>query len=71
MNKTTPNNTLRVLRAVKRLNQRDTARKAKIPSFDRYWRIENGYADPTPDEQVALARLFKVPVEEVFPDASV
>lgn len=59
-------NELRVLRARKRINQYDTALKAKI-SPNRYWRIENGYTQPTPDEREALARLFRVPVTDAFP----
>lgn len=70
MIKTPPKNRLRVLRAERRLSQRDTAVKARMQSFDRYWRIEAGYAVPTEDEQAALAKVFRVPVDEVFPGAS-
>lgn len=70
MDRTTPNR-LRVLRAEnasrkrKPASQRDTAVKAKI-AFDRYWRIENGYAEPTPEERESLARVFRVSADEVF-----
>lgn len=57
---------LRVLRAERAWNQYDTARRAKL-SFNRYWRIEKGYTDPTPEERARLARAFGVSVDEVFP----
>lgn len=59
---------LRVLRAERGISQRDTAVKAKL-SLDRYWRIENGYVDAQPEERERLARVFKVPVVDVFPEA--
>jgi transcriptional regulator with XRE-family HTH domain len=62
----TPPNRLRVLRAEYRKTQRETATKAKVGPY-RYWQIENGYTDPTPEERAALARFFRVPVDAVFP----
>lgn len=59
-------NRLRVLRAERHLSQMDTATAAGI-SHNRYWRIENGYAAPTTEERQALAAVFAVAVEAVFP----
>lgn len=44
----------------------DTAAAARI-SFNRYWRIENGYAEATEDERAKLARVLSVDVAEAFP----
>jgi len=63
-----PNIRLRVLRAERGLSQRDTAIKARL-ALDRYWRIENGYAEAATEERERLARVFKVPVANVFPDS--
>lgn len=63
---TTANNRLRVLRAEKRWNQREVAKRLGV-GLDRYWKIENGHTDPDPKEQVKLARIFGVRVEEAFP----
>ena len=62
-------NRLRVLRAERDgISQRDTALKAGI-ALDRYWRIENGYADPTDDEIKKLARVFRgATPEDLFPE---
>jgi transcriptional regulator with XRE-family HTH domain len=62
----TVRNRLRVLRAERRMNQTNAARRSRI-GFNRYWRIENGYAEATPEERDRLARIFKVSVDEVFP----
>lgn len=59
-------NRLRVLRADKRKSQIDTATAAKI-SEGRYWRIENGYLEPTPSERNAIAAALGVAVSEAFP----
>lgn len=59
-------NRLRVLRAEKRLSQMDTADRARI-GVNRYWRIENGYAEAEADERAALARVFGVTESDVFP----
>lgn len=59
---------LRVLRAERGISQMDTALKAKM-ALNRYWRIENGYSEPTPDEQDAIAAVFKVSTREAFPEA--
>lgn len=58
-------NRLKVLRAGKNLSQLDTSIKAGIKHY-RYWRIENGYEVPTPDERAALAKLFGVDEADVF-----
>lgn len=59
---------LRVLRAERGLSQMDTAAKAKL-GLNRYWRIENGYSDPSPDERDAIAAAFEVTTGEAFPEA--
>jgi transcriptional regulator with XRE-family HTH domain len=64
-----PNIRLRVLRAERGVSQMDIAAKAKIKQ-NRYWRIENGYATPTKDERAALAKIFKVDLADVFPEAA-
>lgn len=65
--KRTPNR-LRVLRAERRVTQLITAQRARIqPS--RLSLIENGHIDGTPEERRRLARFFKLPIGEVFPDA--
>lgn len=61
-------NRLRVLRAERRISQMDAAAHLGM-SRDRFWKIENGFIEPTEDEERALARLFKVQLEEIFPDA--
>lgn len=63
-----PNIRLRVLRAERGLSQMNVAAKAKIALY-RYWQIENGYKEPTPEERVALAKVFKVDQAFVFPEA--
>jgi transcriptional regulator with XRE-family HTH domain len=59
-------NRLRVLRAEKRLSQMDTAEAAGI-SFNRYWRIEAGYAEPTEQERQHIARVLHVHIDQAFP----
>ena len=59
----------RALRANADLTQRMAAKKAKI-GHDRYWKIENGWADPTPEEVANLARVFKTDPGTVFPEQS-
>lgn len=60
---------MRVLRAETRKNQLDTAREAGL-SLSRYWRIENGYNDPTPEERQKLARVLKVQESDAFPESA-
>lgn len=62
-------NRLRVQRAERRITQIDTALKANIP-HSRYWRIENGYDEPTEPERKRLARVLKSDVETIFPAVS-
>lgn len=62
-------NRLRVQRADRRITQLDTALKAGI-SANRYWRIENGYDEPTEAERKKLARILKSDVETLFPAVS-
>lgn len=48
------------------ISQVDVAKATRI-QFDRYWRIENGYAEPRPKERAALARFFKCSESLLFP----
>jgi transcriptional regulator with XRE-family HTH domain len=57
---------LRVLRAEHRISQIDLAREIGIGPY-RCWQIENGYAEPTPDERAAFAKFFEVTESDVFP----
>lgn len=65
-------NRLRVLRADKRAkagkgwSQLDVAHRANMPP-GRYWRIENGYDEPLPQELSTLAKVFGVEASELFP----
>ena len=59
-------NRLRVLRAERRITQLDLALKARI-TLNRYWRIENGYLNPTPEERERLARALRASPGEAFP----
>lgn len=36
-------------------------------TYNRYWRIENEHAEPSDDEQRALAEALNVPLAIVFP----
>ena len=57
-------NRLRVLRAENDLTQIETARRAKMPET-RYWRIENGYDEPSDDDRRALAKVLRVTESEL------
>jgi transcriptional regulator with XRE-family HTH domain len=59
-------NTLRVRRAERRLSQKRLAQAAGI-GFDRYFRIENEYTEPTTEEQAAIAAALGVVVDVAFP----
>lgn len=59
-------NRLRVLRAEQRKTQLDLARQAGLAE-NRYWRIENLYAEPTLEEQVAIAMALGVRRGVAFP----
>lgn len=59
-------NTLHVRRAERRWSQRTLAMKAGI-GFDRYFRIEKGYTEPTPDECTAIADALQIGVDVAFP----
>lgn len=61
-------NRLRVLRAERGFSQIDTARLAGMTK-DRFWRIENGYLDPTDDERGVFARIFNVEPSAIFPSS--
>lgn len=53
--------TLKALRATVGLNQMDVAEQLGMTER-RYWRIENGYEQPSDAEQTRLAKLLKVDV---------
>ena len=55
-------NRLRVLRAELDITQMDVARKAGI-QLTRYWRIENGYDQPSETERAKLAKALRVAPE--------
>lgn len=59
---------LRGLRAERGFSQIDLALRTKIAE-NRYWRIENGYVTPTPQEQARLARALGTTPEALFPAA--
>lgn len=59
-------NRLRVLRAELRLSQMEVAAYLGC-GHNRFWRIENGFQEPTPAECHKLAKLLKSPVAEIFP----
>lgn len=59
-------NTLRVRRAEQRVTQLGLAMKARMTQT-RVWRIENEYADPTPAEAKALARVLETTPVALFP----
>lgn len=52
-------NRLKVLRAEHEISQMDLALKVGL-SRDRYWRIENGYDDPSESELRKLAKALHV-----------
>lgn len=56
---------MRTLRAAVGLSQLAVATKLEM-SERRYWRIENGYDDPTDLERTRLAKLLKV-TEDALP----
>lgn len=60
-------NTLRVRRAEKDGVSQRTVSKAVGIQFDRYFRIEKDYADPTPAEIKKLARYFRCADSILFP----
>lgn len=62
-------NRLRVLRAERRISQMDLSALAGIKE-NRYWRIENGYVDPTDTEQALLAEALQTTPSELFPAPS-
>lgn len=55
-------NRLRVLRAERDVTQMELARKLGW-HVTNYWRLENGYREPTAKELTQLAKLLKVPEE--------
>lgn len=49
----------KALRAVRGLNQKQVEAEA-VKLAGRYWKIENGWVDPTPKERKALASVLRV-----------
>lgn len=58
-------NRLPVLRAERDISQLDLAVKVGM-SHNRYWRVENGYTEPTDEERNTLASTLGVPVAEIW-----
>jgi transcriptional regulator with XRE-family HTH domain len=56
-------------RALAGLSQIDTAAKAGMP-LTRYWRIENGYDEPTQRERERLARALSADESALWAKAS-
>lgn len=56
---------LRMQRTNLDLSQIDVAMKSDL-SESRYWRIENGYDEATPDERGAIAKTLKTTEAELF-----
>lgn len=52
-------NRLRVLRAERDVTQEDLALRVRM-KLTHYWRIENGYREPTSEERARLARALRV-----------
>lgn len=61
-----PTNRLRVLRAELGLSQMEVAFRLGC-GHNRYWRIENGYYEPTGDELAVLCQLFNTKASKIFP----
>ena len=57
---------LRAARAGTGLSQIAVSLKADIKHY-RYWRIENGYSTPTPEEVARLERVLETSLADVFP----
>lgn len=65
-NQPPPANRLRVLRAEFKLSQYEVAHKLGV-GHNRYWRIENGYYEPTEAELTILCQLFNTKASKIFP----
>jgi len=59
-------NRLRVFRAEYGITQIALAVKVGL-SQTRYWRIENGYDQPTPEERAKLAKVLQTTEDELWP----
>lgn len=58
---------LLVLRAARgRISQREVAVRLGMP-VERYWRIENGYQEPTNEELAGIAKILRCSPEEIVP----
>jgi transcriptional regulator with XRE-family HTH domain len=58
---------MRIRRAALDLTQFKAARLAGVHPL-KFHRIENGIADPTPDERKAIAKALKAKADDLFPD---
>lgn len=38
-------------------------------TLDRFYRIVEGYATPTPEERICLSQVLQAPVKTLFPEA--
>ena len=63
------NRALCIGRAALGLSQYQVAHLAGL-STNRYWRIENGWAEATPDEREAIARVLQVEPSAAFPETA-
>lgn len=59
-------NTLRVIRAERRVSQRKLAKQTAI-EVTRLWKIENDYLDPTCQERRILAEALGVSERRLWP----
>ena len=64
------NNRLRILRAERRWSQADLAQRLEV-SRQSVNAIETGKYDPSLPLAFKIARLFQVPLEEIFSDSAV
>ncbi len=55
-----------MLRAEKRLTQLDAAARARM-GVTRFWKIENGYLNPSEADRAAIAKALQVSEVEAFP----
>lgn len=60
-------NRLKAHRGFREITQMDLAVRLRMHP-NRYWRIENGYTQPTETERAAMAKALQVPESELFPD---
>jgi transcriptional regulator with XRE-family HTH domain len=59
-------NRLRVIRAERAVSQLDTALEADV-NPTRFWKLENGYAEPSEHEREAIANALGTSPEAIWP----